>query len=507
MKSGKPPLICGLWVAGQEVNMADLQPEDPRDGAAGELAANRDGPYQADYMPVPERKNFGLHFGNSVARRNRAISRAESHNARTFRENNVREDRFLAEKTRAAEQLRQAGGQEYREAILEADEMGDAPGAQTLRREFGVFDPALAQAHSKSEDEASDWKNQEDERALKDANRRMAGIDGTPGRTPEQLTTEGLGVLVDLENRRLITRAQAESGAEMLQKDPERFFELWNQNRRDEYFRENPSNPDDHNPEPNQYEDDQGNRIWLDDGSPKDMQHLRDHPELKKVRSESVVGKPEDFRGGNPALRDWDDTQALTMNALATMDIAMNGLIDNPDAYTNVGALAGLVSGFGAEIEAFGRLVGIDVDPRVMDITQYSSFMTELGVDNAEMQSAMFQIALAWAGASGLGQGRALTDKDVEHALTAIGARGMKTPEARMAVLGTARDALVRNFKHRYFVVHGNKSEYEGDLMGLMTGKPSPSAEAVQYLRDNPGSAALFNTTFGDKRADNFLGR
>jgi hypothetical protein len=268
-----------------------------------------------------------------------------------------------------------------------------------------------------------------------------------------------------------------------------------------------------HNPQPQQMRNSEtGELRWFDFGSQKDMDYLArpENSAWTKVTPKQITGTAEEVEGGNPALRDWNDTQVATMNALATIDIAGNLLQDNPDAFANVGKLAGLVSGFGAEIEALGRMAGLPIDDKsVLDITNYTSHMTNLGVDNAEMQSVMFQIALAWAGASGLGQGRALTDADVKHALEAIGARGMKTPEARKRVLDTARASLVRNFKHRYFVVHGSKKEYEGDLMGLMTSKPSPNAKAIKYLRDNDNAATIdfFNKTYGQNRAANFLGK
>ena len=94
----------------------------------------------------------------------------------------------------------------------------------------------------------------------------------------------------------------------------------------------------------------------------------------------------------------------------------------------------------------------------------------------------MFDLSLAYAGAIGLGEGRALTEKDVERALKRVGAGGMKTPKTRRALMQDVRKVVARNFKNTFEVWQGEK--YTEDLGGRLKGDDAGGSLAVGDLVD-----------------------
>lgn len=72
--------------------------------------------------------------------------------------------------------------------------------------------------------------------------------------------------------------------------------------------------------------------------------------------------------------------------------------------------------------------------------------LRKLGTLSAEQKTAMLSLALSYAAASGMGEGRALSNADVERALRAVGANS-GDPVVVMAAVESARDTLIANHK------------------------------------------------------------
>jgi hypothetical protein len=163
-----------------------LQPEGNRD---------RERPEMGDLMTVPERKNFGLHFGNSVARRNRAISRAEAHNSRTINAYRVGQDRHDQERDYAAQMERAAGGKHHRQMIDDAKTTGSPRDEAAAWDAFGVEYPELAEQSLDAEKKGTALEEDKRDLREKNSNRRiMAAID-SPGMTDAGATRELLGAV------------------------------------------------------------------------------------------------------------------------------------------------------------------------------------------------------------------------------------------------------------------------------------------------------------------------
>ena len=174
------------------------------------------------------------------------------------------------------------------------------------------------------------------------------------------------------------------------------------------------------------------------------------------------TGGPGSFSGTKKEFEELREAEISAINAISTIDDLSSRIRENPDAFTSAGGLARFSSGLAEEGRALARTFGIDVPDEILNAEQYADTFKELGVKSAAAQGAMLDVALAYAAASGLGSGRALTDKDIERSLRRVGADGLLTPEARLEVLDDVRSIIERNFRNRYRVLSGN--EYSGQL-------------------------------------------
>ena len=199
------------------------------------------------------------------------------------------------------------------------------------------------------------------------------------------------------------------------------------------------------------------------------------------------------FGKDKKAKRDFNALKVSTMNTIDTIDDAIGRLEANPDAFTQVADLVGLAGGIATEVEAGFAAMGMAIPASVMDLNSYSTTFEKLGIEGAQAQGVMFDLSLAYAGAIGLGEGRALTEKDVERALKRVGAGGMKTAKTRRALMQDVRKVVARNFKNTYEVWNDGE-KYSGDLGGRLTGSDAKGpavgdvVDGFEYLGGDPNS-------------------
>ena len=214
---------------------------------------------------------------------------------------------------------------------------------------------------------------------------------------------------------------------------------------------------------------------------------------LEATDKSETADSPGGFGKDKKAKRDFNALQVSTMNTIDTIDDAIGRLEANPDAFTQVADLSGLASGIATEVEAGFAAMGMGIPASVMDINSYSTTFEKLGIEGAQAQGVMFDLSLAYAGAIGLGEGRALTEKDVERALRRVGAGGMKTAKTRRALMQDVRKVVARNFKNTYEVWNDGE-KYSGDLGGRLTGSESKGpavgdvVDGFEYLGGDPNS-------------------
>jgi hypothetical protein len=128
--------------------------------------------------------------------------------------------------------------------------------------------------------------------------------------------------------------------------------------------------------------------------------------------------------------------------------------------------------------------LGYEVPETVINVDNYASLLDTLGIKDEVYRGQVFDASLAYAGAIGLGEGRALTDQDVERALKRMGKNWGTSKVARLAVLEDVGDTLINKFKTRYETWHTDS--YVGDFGGEYrklfgeTGEFEPGHQKVQ---------------------------
>ena len=211
-----------------------------------------------------------------------------------------------------------------------------------------------------------------------------------------------------------------------------------------------------------------------------DIQGRSDYQEAiaaggKDAPTRQETAGPGGFGISKKEIADLREAEISTKNAIATADDLMARMEENPDLLQTAAGAAQFASGLGSEIRTAARVAGVDIPPEITNIAAYEDTFAELGIKNKIAKGLAFDLALSYAAASGLGQGRALTDKDIRLAMQRIGAGGFDTPAARMAAIKDVQRVLGRNFRTRYETIRGEK--YTGDL-GLKT-KTAPKGVNV----------------------------
>lgn len=213
-------------------------------------------------------------------------------------------------------------------------------------------------------------------------------------------------------------------------------------------------------------------------------------PEPEVQQTMEVMAKG--FRGSKKQYEGLLDQEfsVRKFDDIANQAVAI--LESNPEAANwTEGALAKL-DGLVQEVkQAFSGFS--DQKDSVFNVDEYTnpeseSYIPELaGIENAVLRQNMFNLALAYASASGLGEGRALTDKDVQKAMTAVGAEGVMDVKDRVARIKNAKNQLRKNFIMKYNTHHDDANKIKDDYFGPMedigiTGATPASASG----QDNP---------------------
>ncbi len=223
-----------------------------------------------------------------------------------------------------------------------------------------------------------------------------------------------------------------------------------------------------------------GQTITLNEADPRDQQYLRENREnLIPAPSREEVGKPGEFAVTKKQGEELKESEIATKQAIAGANDLLAKLTETPDLLQTATGIAQFASGVGSEIRSAARAAGVDIPEEITDIAAYEDTFAELGIKNKVAKGLAFDLALSYAAASGLGTGRALTDRDIRLAMQRIGAGGMDTPAARKAAIQDVQRVLERNFKIRYESLTGKP--YPGEL-GLKAPKPAKGGLEVPEM-------------------------
>lgn len=186
------------------------------------------------------------------------------------------------------------------------------------------------------------------------------------------------------------------------------------------------------------FTNDKGERIRLDLNNPEDIKAAKSlGKDWKEERAVQRVeeGKPGEFDLPKKERVKLKNDEVAVKQAIAAADSLLDKLEANPDVLQTAAKAAGALAGFSAEIESAARAFGVDIPAELKDEALYADTFEALGIEDAAARGAALDLALSYAAASGLGTGRALTDRDIERAFDRIGAGGLQTPEARKRVI------------------------------------------------------------------------
>lgn len=195
---------------------------------------------------------------------------------------------------------------------------------------------------------------------------------------------------------------------------------------------------------------------------------------VKRPSRQMVQTGPFDIQ--KQEVRDLRTAEIATKQAIATGNEIIDKMDADPDAFAKTASFANVVSGLGTEVEAMARVMGVNIPIDVRDASQYAGKFEELGIKGTVAQGLALDLALSYAAASGLGTGRALTNKDIERAFDRIGIGGLRTPAARRAAVESVMGVLDRNFRIRYETLAGKP--YEGNL-GMKQRRGAPYGKTI----------------------------
>lgn len=184
------------------------------------------------------------------------------------------------------------------------------------------------------------------------------------------------------------------------------------------------------------------------------------------VPTRAIQGTPEDF-SSNKIADEMAKAESATTNFIADIYEAQEFVKQNPAALTDASGLARIASNVGTNVNVL--MNGFDVEfenEAVQDATTYTSSLTELGIDNVEMQSIMIGLATQQAIINNPG-GR-ISDRDVKDAMKQIGA-SIQNAEGFIRVSDRLAKRADRIFKNQYKSRSKDKTAFDGDL-GLKIG-------------------------------------
>lgn len=186
--------------------------------------------------------------------------------------------------------------------------------------------------------------------------------------------------------------------------------------------------------------------------------------------------------------------ESLIQRRVAVEDVIgqvneLDRMLASPNAGAAVGIIgsgAGIINNLASQVEAGLQLAGIDTPPEVRDILTYQSTFRSLGVDNAQIQSALIDLAYTVADAREGGQ---KSVEDVNNALRTIGAN-LGDPVAMRTVLRKAAERAVRGYQASENIfrgVYGDKLNLPEAQFSPVSGvAPAPAASAARPRATNP---------------------
>jgi len=189
------------------------------------------------------------------------------------------------------------------------------------------------------------------------------------------------------------------------------------------------------------------------DGQPIQLQ------EDDKVATASATGAFEDVAGISQERADGlQDKEISTRNFVNSANNVIEMLKEEENINTFVANFAGKADDLIQEGEALWREISPETST---NIDSYKGVFDGLGIESSRFRSATFGLALQYAAASGLGEGRSLTDADIERAIRAIGS-DRSDPEAIIAVLNDKKREIIDRFEGAYSIMM--EKSYEGNL-------------------------------------------
>lgn len=212
-----------------------------------------------------------------------------------------------------------------------------------------------------------------------------------------------------------------------------------------------------------------------------------------------VNAQPTD-RPGRTELAALDEAEIGTSNAIqGAFKLRQAILAGGPEVLGAPGGLAGLAQGFVSQTLGFAQLVGVNIDLFESGASadeagsKADSIFAEIdkaGTINAEIRSAIVNLAFAAAAASGQ-TGRGVSDRDYERFVRELGA-GSSKPEVFASVLTKFAERLSNNFSTR-FKIKMRRIQGKGKLVIPNLFKEifeAPGASAAPAAGDQSRSAA-----------------
>lgn len=181
-----------------------------------------------------------------------------------------------------------------------------------------------------------------------------------------------------------------------------------------------------------------------------------------------TAGKPSDltagFVGSKKEAEALRSSEVGVRKGLYSLKKIVTTLKENPEVLMTGGKAAAVLTGLRDEMISAYKGVGFDVPAKLTSQDNYNSHMEGLGIKDDVTRGQVFDAALAYASAMGLGEGRALTDKDVKRAIDRVSSSWGTSVASRMATLKDVGEAMTEAYKINYNVMHDSSHSYKGDL-------------------------------------------
>ncbi|GJM17469.1 MAG: hypothetical protein DHS20C13_27960 [Thermodesulfobacteriota bacterium] len=177
---------------------------------------------------------------------------------------------------------------------------------------------------------------------------------------------------------------------------------------------------------------------------------------LNKLISGDGVSFESDGKGGvsfssggnkNKSVKERKEVKDLrvkTRRFLSQSNKVLASVKNNSKQLGVVGALARVGGEIKSTVQNFANANGIDMSEVSRDINSYD--YGDLAAESAGFKTQLFSVALLFASASGLGEGRALTDKDVQRAIDNIGG-STNDPNQLISRIQSVQETLVDNVR------------------------------------------------------------